>query len=188
MRTNLSMFRRCSDSLAMRFVESSAAWLVQDSTSTLCWVPPGPNQLKINFEVAIRQSGSYIAVSCRDSSSSLYTAYMEQIRAMDPLLGEAMAAARAVELAQSHQWQMVIFETDLKLLWEDISDVNGQPCWKIADIVVSLRLAFKAQSTWSIHWVPRKLNQQAHLLLNGLLVSIFLAFSILVVFLRLFVL
>lgn len=40
------------------------------------------------------------------------------------------------------------------------------PCWKIEDLVFSMRLLLKAQSAWSIHWVPRWLNQQAHLLVQ----------------------
>lgn len=37
-------------------------------------------------------------------------------------------------------------------------------CWKIKDITIALRKKYKAQSAWSVHWVPRRLNQQAHLL------------------------
>lgn len=120
--------------------------------------------MKINFDVAIRQSGSYITVSCRDSSSFLYTVYTERIRAMDPLLGETMAIVHAIEIALLKNWPCVIFETDSKLLFQDITNLLMPPCWKIEDLVHSIRKEFKAQATWSIHWVPRRLNQQAHIL------------------------
>ncbi|KAB1206399.1 hypothetical protein CJ030_MR7G027599 [Morella rubra] len=90
--------------------------------------------------------------------------YMEQVQAMDPLLGEAMVAARSVELALAKRWFAVIFETDSKLLWEVVMDGARTPRWKIVDLVDSLRLVFKAQSVWSLYWVPRKLKRQAHLL------------------------
>lgn len=51
-----------------------------------------------------------------------------------------------------------------RLLCEDIEQDDAPPCWKIKDIVSSLRLLFKAQSAWALPWVPRRLNLQAHLL------------------------
>ncbi|KAB1205847.1 hypothetical protein CJ030_MR7G027968 [Morella rubra] len=116
-------------SLTRRVSDHSVAWLKQDTRPALFGVPPEPDFLEINFDVAICQSGSYIVVSCQNSSSSLCTVYMEQVKAMDPLLGEAMAAARAMEIALSRQWSKNLL---------------------------------KAQAAWSIHWVSRKLNQEAH--------------------------
>ena len=119
--------------------------------------------MKINFDVAIRQEGSYIAVSCRDSSSFLCTAYMERIQAVDPFMGETMAAVRAVELALEKRWTHVLFESDSMLLCDDLAS-ELPPCWKVEAMISSLQQSFKAQSAWALHWVPRRLNQQAHLL------------------------
>lgn len=94
--------------------------------------------------MAFRQDRSYIAISCRDSSSSLCTAYMEHIEAMDPLVGEAVAATHAVELALQFDWPRVRFESDCKLLCDDIMHVDSSPCKKIADLIDSLRCSFKA--------------------------------------------
>lgn len=89
---------------------------------------------------------------------------MERVRAMDPLVGETLAAVRAVELAISHNWHRVVFESDSKLLCEDISKPELPPSWKIEPMMLALRDKFKAQAAWAIHWVPRRLNQQVHLL------------------------
>ncbi|KAB1211586.1 hypothetical protein CJ030_MR6G013916 [Morella rubra] len=175
------------NSLSRRFSEHSTAWLQQNSRLALCWVPPEPSFMKINFDVAICQIGSHIAVSCRDFSSSLCTVYVKQVKAMDPLLREAMATARAVEIGLEKHWPRVIFKTDSKLLWEDITNLQRSPCWKIEDLVTSLRTVFKAQSAWAIHWVLHKLNQQAHLLahraarcsISGVIDSICILFNIL---------
>ncbi|KAB1213925.1 hypothetical protein CJ030_MR5G017188 [Morella rubra] len=100
-----------------------------DEDQLISWSPPEPGWMKINFDVAIRQEGSYIAVSCRDSSSSLCTAYMERIQAVDPFMGETMAAVRAVELALEKRWTHVLFESDSKLLCDDLAS-ELPPCWK----------------------------------------------------------
>ncbi|KAB1210011.1 hypothetical protein CJ030_MR6G023560 [Morella rubra] len=75
-------------------------------------MPPNPGWMKIIFDVVVHHNGSYITISCRDSSSSLCTAYMERIMVMDPLMGESWVAARVVELACQHGWGKVIFETN----------------------------------------------------------------------------
>lgn len=46
-------------------------------------------------------SKSYIAVSVRDSSSSLCMVYMKRLNAMDPSFGEAHALVEAFSLARS---------------------------------------------------------------------------------------
>ncbi|KAB1223243.1 hypothetical protein CJ030_MR2G002957 [Morella rubra] len=89
---------------------------------------------------------------------------MELIQATDPLVGEAMAVVHVAEIVLQHSWSLVVFESDCRLLCEDIEQDVAPPCWKIEDLVFSLRRLFKAQSTWAIHWVPWRLNLQAHLL------------------------
>ncbi|KAB1224798.1 hypothetical protein CJ030_MR1G028648 [Morella rubra] len=84
--------------------------------------------------------------------------------AVDPLVGETWAAVRAVELAGQHGWDKVIFETDSLLLFEDVTLVDRSPCWKIADLIPLLRAAFGLHPDWSLSWISRKLNNQAHLL------------------------
>lgn len=70
---------------------------------------------------------------------------------MDPLVGEVVAAVRAVELALSKQLSHVIFESDSKVLCSDVSQPLLLMCWKIADLVTSICNAFKGQSAWTIH-------------------------------------
>ncbi|KAB1203545.1 hypothetical protein CJ030_MR8G015368 [Morella rubra] len=90
---------------------------------------------------------------------------MEGICAVDPLLGEAFAATRAAEVTLLRNWTHVIFETDSKFLASDIvSTLWFLRVGKAKTWVLSIRKVFKAQSAWSLHWVTRRLNQQAHLL------------------------
>lgn len=42
--------------------------------------------------------------------------------------------------------------------------MDQPPCWKIVDVIPPLRKVFGDHSGWSIFWVLRKLNHQAHLL------------------------
>lgn len=67
---------------------------------------------------------------------------MKRIMAVDPLVGEILAAIHAAELAIQRCWNRVIFETDSKLLREDAISSDQLACWKIADAVPSLRSAF----------------------------------------------
>lgn len=83
---------------------------------------------------------------------------------MDPIVGETLACVRAVEVALLKNWTNVIFETDSILLEMDLGNPHLPPRWKVEDMVLSLCQLFKAQSAWSLHWVPRRLNQQAYLL------------------------
>lgn len=77
---------------------------------------------------------------------------MEQIQAMDLLVGKAMATIRAVEVALQQCWTRVIFKSNSKLFCDDPEQLP--PCWKIDDLVLSLIRTFKAQSAWALHLVP----------------------------------
>lgn len=58
-------------SLGFRCAEPSLAWASCANCLSATWLPPKPGWMKINFDVAIRHNGSYITISCRDSSNSL---------------------------------------------------------------------------------------------------------------------
>ncbi|KAB1224783.1 Linoleate 13S-lipoxygenase 2-1, chloroplastic [Morella rubra] len=62
-----------------------------------------------------------------------------------------MAAVRAVELALERRWTHVLFESDSKLLCDDLAS-ELPPCWKVEAMISSLRQSFKAQSAWALHW------------------------------------
>ncbi|KAB1215135.1 hypothetical protein CJ030_MR4G001421 [Morella rubra] len=79
--------------------------------------------------------------------------------AMDPLVGEALTAVRALEIALSSRWDRVFFETDSKLLSEDVNSEDQPLCWKTVAEVLALRREFRMQPDWSFCWIPRKLNQ-----------------------------
>lgn len=80
------------------------------------WTLLQPGWLKLNADVTICSSGSYIAVSVRDSCSSLCIAYIERLGTIDLLVGEAFALAEAATLAKQRNWSHVIFESDSLVL------------------------------------------------------------------------
>lgn len=63
------------------------------------------------------------------------------LKAIGPLLNEALAAVRAIELALENNWP-----------------------WVALDMVLSLRIVFSEHLEWSMVWVPRRSNFLAHLL------------------------
>lgn len=67
------------ESIRRRFAEHSGAWNEVDRAVSSSWQPPLSGWLKVNMDVAIRSSESYIAISVRDSHSSLCLAYTERL-------------------------------------------------------------------------------------------------------------
>lgn len=113
----IERLRRC-------FSKHSSAWLEADRSQLAGWQPPPSGWLKVNTDVAIWSSGSYIAISIKDSLSSLCMAYTERLVAMHPPFGEAFALEEAVHLVSSRGWSRVVFESDsLVLCWDVLSPV-----------------------------------------------------------------
>ncbi|KAB1225900.1 hypothetical protein CJ030_MR1G006387 [Morella rubra] len=94
---------------------------------------------KINTNVAVRDIGSYTAMSCRDSSSSLCWIYTERFNAVNPLLGEAIAILTAMEQASQKGWIKVIFECDSLLLCNAVNAINSSSLWMIEDVVLNIQ-------------------------------------------------
>lgn len=67
-----------------RYLKHLLVWVDQECSANVQWTPPQPSWLKLNADVVIRLSRSYIAVSVKDSCSSLYMIYIERLGAMDP--------------------------------------------------------------------------------------------------------
>lgn len=74
-----------------------------ESSGIHCWQPPQLERLKLNTNIVIHLFGSYIAISFKDSFSSLCMAYPERFGAIDFLVSEAVALAEATSLAKWHR-------------------------------------------------------------------------------------
>lgn len=57
------------------------------------WQPLQLRWLKLNSDVTVRLNGSYIAISFRDSFSSLYMTYTKRLVAINPFVGKISALA-----------------------------------------------------------------------------------------------
>lgn len=79
---------------------------------------------------------------------------MNRSLTLDPLVGKAMAVVRAMEIVVDQHWPQVIFETDLKLLWQNITKIELAPCWKIEALVFSVRACLQDLYGWSFVWIP----------------------------------
>lgn len=101
----------------------------------MLWQPPPIGWLKCNSDVAIRQDGSYIVVSLRDSSSSLCMIYTERLVAMDPVVGEAFVLAEAVSLAWRLGWSQVLIECNSLVLCKDILSTEPSILWAASGMV-----------------------------------------------------
>lgn len=111
------------------------AWSKVESLNPNRWKPPDVGWLKVNTDVAVRAHGSFTAMSCRDSFSSLCFVYMERCNAVDPLLGEAQAVMIAMKQASQQGWSHVYFECDSLMLCNAILDVTATHLWIIEEPV-----------------------------------------------------
>ncbi|KAB1215964.1 hypothetical protein CJ030_MR4G023636 [Morella rubra] len=147
-----------------RFAEHSYAWVEVERSGIHCWQPPQLRRLKLNTNVVIRLFGSYIAVSFKDSFSSLCMAYTERFGAIDPLVGEAVALAEATLLAKWHRWNRVVFESDSFVLCDAVSSSAQPQLWAISALISHIRCCLDEFADRRITWVPCRCNAMAHLL------------------------
>ncbi|KAB1208754.1 hypothetical protein CJ030_MR6G005863 [Morella rubra] len=156
-RVLISLIRR-------QYFEHADAWLVKGQDARLCWCPPCDGRLKFNSDVVIRSNGSYIAISVRDSLSSLCMVYTERFAAIDPLVGEALAMVEAMELARRNNWLCVDFECDSLILCKEVLSAERTSCWAIEASVAQIRRDLVEFREWKIAWVSQKCNRLAHLI------------------------
>lgn len=117
-----------------RYVKHAAAWVEVGRSTNLHWNPPQLRFLKLNLDIAVRSNGSYIAISVRDSFSSLWKIYMERLAAIDSIVGETFALAEGVSLACKRNWCRAVFECDSLLLCKDILSADQPSLWVVATL------------------------------------------------------
>lgn len=122
----------------------------------IVWKPPDPGYMKINSDVAVRDTGSIIALPRRDNSNSLCMAYMKRMNAMDTLYGEAVAVKTAMEQATRLGWNRAQFECDSLSLCHEVNSSLSTPLWNIVEIVDAIRDQLRRNTRWQISWIPRK--------------------------------
>ena len=88
------------------------AWKLQckNSSKDKTWFPPPPSWIKLNFDVAIREGKTLVAVVGRDQVGNVVAAWVEQRCPCSPLSGEANAALLAIQNAVDTGFKNVVIE------------------------------------------------------------------------------
>lgn len=106
------------------------------------WTPPGLGQIKVNFDVAVRESFAVGAAVLRDSQGRIVGACVNQIQVAGPLEGEAAAAQIGVEEAIRRGFKNIILEGDSLLFVDSLRHFPARVDWsiynRVDDIVRSL--------------------------------------------------
>ncbi|XP_042958157.1 uncharacterized protein LOC122293732 [Carya illinoinensis] len=130
------------------------------------WCKPPTDFYKINWDAAIDKVNCMvgIGVAVRDWDGLVTTTLRSPKNSfLDPLLGEALAALRAVQLGLELGLHNVIFEGDSKLV---VSGINsGTEDWSTAGLIfLDIKKLLLSYHTWSFRHVPRQINVVAHTL------------------------
>lgn len=83
--------------------------------------------MKLNFDAAIGDEKTSIALVCRDDKGVLLTAWAEQIDPGSPILGDAKAALCAIRKAIQEDYKKVIVEGDAWNVIEPLINSAQQP-------------------------------------------------------------
>ncbi|KAB1200966.1 hypothetical protein CJ030_MR0G005451 [Morella rubra] len=94
------------------YFEHSEAWAAVAPPKKVVWLPPCGNRWKINFDVAIRSTCSFLAAVCRDASDSILFAWTKRIPPSTPLVGEANVVLFAVRETCLLGYPLVDFKGD----------------------------------------------------------------------------
>ncbi|XP_042958049.1 uncharacterized protein LOC122293560 [Carya illinoinensis] len=106
---------------------------------------------RVGIGVAVRDWDGLVTTTLRSPRNSF----------PDPLLGEALAALRAIQLGLEIGLHNVIFEGDSKLLVNGIT--NSANDWSTAGLIfLDIKKLLASYRTWSFRHVPRQVNAVAH--------------------------
>ena len=85
------------------FMEHKEAWKEQNerSSKVVIWSPPPRSWINLNFDVAICEKKTTVAVVGRDTIGNLLLAWLKQFESGNSLLGEARATCYAIRCAMN---------------------------------------------------------------------------------------
>ena len=96
------------------FMEHKDAWKEKNErpSKDVVWSPPPKSWIKFNFDAAIRDEKTTVAVVGRDTAGNLVLAWSKQFESGNSLLGEARAAWFSMRCAVNEGFQNIILEGD----------------------------------------------------------------------------
>ena len=84
----------------------------EKSSKDVVWSPPPRSWIKLNFDAAIREEKTTVAVVGRDIVGNLLLAWLEQFESGNSLLGEARATWCAMRCAMNEGFKNIILKGD----------------------------------------------------------------------------
>ena len=115
------------------FEEHRQAWKIHSKNSfkDKTWVPPPPSWIKLNFDAAIRERKTSVAVIGRDQEGNLVAAWAEQLCSGSPLSGEVNAALLAIQRAADTGFKNIVIEGDAWNIIEPLRNQGSAPYWSL---------------------------------------------------------
>lgn len=150
------------DLILRRYDEQVYAWHSHKVCSLPRWLPPAPNVVSITGDVAVYSGGLTYAVFSRDDKGTILEARCGSGAGNSPLKGKAIAIRLGVILAEEKNWEAVVFQSDARVLMDQISNMEMQPDWFIEEDIQFIRAKWSAHPCWQFIWIPREANGLAH--------------------------
>nr|XP_023870351.1 uncharacterized protein LOC111982965 [Quercus suber] len=150
------------------FNEQKAAWEVVRGEKIemieSSWSPPPAGWVKLNFDAAIRENKTSIAVVGRDNHGRVVLAWTDILDPGGPLWGEAKAAYVAVNKAVESGFKKVIIEGDAWNVIDPLKDKKSSSEWTIDVRLQNILALCNLFEDVSFSFVKRAGNSSAHLL------------------------
>ncbi|KAL0003024.1 hypothetical protein SO802_016805 [Lithocarpus litseifolius] len=148
------------------FMEHKEAWKEQNErpSKDVVWSPPPRSWIKINFDAAICEEKTTVAVVERDTTDNLFLAWSEQFESENSLLGEAKAAWYVIRCAVNEGFQNKILEGDVWNVTEPLKKSDVAPHWSIRSILEDILFFANCFSNVEFLLSIEKGNVSAHLL------------------------
>ena len=148
------------------FEEHKQAWKLQckNSSKDKTWFPPPPSWIKLNFDAAIREGKTSVAIVGRDQEGNVVTTWAEQRCPGSPLSGEANATLLAIQRAADAGFKNVVIKGDARNVIEPLRNQETVPHWSIKSMVEDILYFAKGFDNVNFSFICREGNEAAHLL------------------------
>ncbi|KAK9985205.1 hypothetical protein SO802_034730 [Lithocarpus litseifolius] len=128
------------------------------------WTPPPAGWVKLNFDAAIRENKSSIAMVGKDNHGRVVLAWTSILDPRSPLWGEAKATYAAVNKAVKAGLKRVIIKSDAWNVIAPLKDKKSLSEWTIHVILLNILALCNLFDDVSVSFVKREGNSSAHLL------------------------
>jgi hypothetical protein len=126
------------------------------------WIPPPPNWVKLNFDIAIRDSYSTQAMVCKDSLGRILHLSTNLSPSCTPNVGEARAALLACSIVASLSYDKFILEGDSEVVVLSLKHPNSVQDWRISSVILDCLDYIPPTSSWEVRKVKRSANFCVH--------------------------